>query len=205
MHAAVLTIILMAGTSADPSGGYGVTTTTSSQDSGSSSGCSSCNGGESEGGGRGFGGLFGGGFSGSSNGEYGTCFDENMPQYCYNTAYGCYPGNDRRIHRYPAFHGSYYRKPSNYRHLFDYPWHAGLHEPTSLFSYNVAKENTDKDKAGNGPQSVKSPNSLGSKSNVDPKTKSTKQQPTSLNAKNDAVKQSLSAKYETMQQGNIRR
>jgi hypothetical protein len=69
-----------------------------------------------------------------------------MPQSCYGPAYGCYPGNDRRIQRYPAFHGHYYRKPYNYRNEFDYPWHAGLHEPTSLFSYNVVSERTN----GNG-------------------------------------------------------
>jgi hypothetical protein len=65
-----------------------------------------------------------------------------MPQSCYGPAYGCYPGNDRRIQRYPAFHGTFYRNPYNYRNEFDYPWHAGLHEPTSLFSYNVVSETT---------------------------------------------------------------
>ena len=42
------------------------------------------------------------------------------------------------MNRYPAFHGTYYRRPYNYRNVFDYPWHADLHEPTSHFSYNVA-------------------------------------------------------------------
>ena len=60
-----------------------------------------------------------------------------MPQTCYSPRYGCYPGNGRCIHRYPAFHGVYYRRPYNYRNLFDYPWHAQLHEPTSMFSYHV--------------------------------------------------------------------
>ncbi|MCE9547974.1 MAG: hypothetical protein K8T25_21080 [Planctomycetia bacterium] len=60
-----------------------------------------------------------------------------MPQTCYAPRYGCYPGNDRFVHRYPAFHGTYYRRPYNYRNLFDYPWHAELHEPTSMFSYHV--------------------------------------------------------------------
>ncbi|MDA7950307.1 MAG: hypothetical protein MPJ24_02380 [Pirellulaceae bacterium] len=63
-----------------------------------------------------------------------------MPQTCYSPTFGCYPGNSREIHRYPAFHGTYYRKPYNYRNLFDYPWHADLHEPVSLFTYNVAIE-----------------------------------------------------------------
>ena len=58
------------------------------------------------------------------------------PASCYQPNYGCYPGS-RFMHRYPAFHGTYYRRPYNYRNVFDYPWHAGLHEPTSHFSYNV--------------------------------------------------------------------
>lgn len=59
-----------------------------------------------------------------------------MPQTCYDPAYGCYPGT-RYMNRYPAFHGTYYRRPYNYRNVFDYPWHADLHEPTSFFSYGV--------------------------------------------------------------------
>jgi hypothetical protein len=62
-----------------------------------------------------------------------------MPQTCYNPRFGCYDG-DRYNHRYPAFHGTYYRRPYNYRNVFDYPWHADLHEPTSMFSYNVNEE-----------------------------------------------------------------
>lgn len=70
---------------------------------------------------------------------YATCLAGcgSQPQTCYSPRYGCYPGNSRLIHRYPAFHGSHYRRPYNYRNLFDYPWHAGMHEPTSLFAYNV--------------------------------------------------------------------
>jgi hypothetical protein len=52
-----------------------------------------------------------------------------MPQTCYTPRFGCYPGNGRHMHRYPAFHGYYYRKPYNYRMAFDYPWHAAPHEP----------------------------------------------------------------------------
>jgi hypothetical protein len=59
-----------------------------------------------------------------------------MPQTCYNPRFGCYDG-DRFNHRYPAFHGTYYRRPYNYRNLFDYPWHAEPHEPTSMFSHQV--------------------------------------------------------------------
>lgn len=62
-----------------------------------------------------------------------------MPQSCYNPSFGCYPST-RFMHRYPAFHNVYYRKAYNYRNYFDYPWHAGLHEPTSMFSYHVPGE-----------------------------------------------------------------
>jgi hypothetical protein len=63
-----------------------------------------------------------------------------MPQTCYNPKFGCY-GADRHMNRYPAFHGTYYRRPYNYRNVFDYPWHAELHEPTSFFSYHVQASN----------------------------------------------------------------
>ena len=55
-----------------------------------------------------------------------------MPQSCYDPRYGCYPGNNRHMHRYPAFHGTFYRSPYNYRHLYDYPWHAQPHDPVPL-------------------------------------------------------------------------
>ncbi len=58
-----------------------------------------------------------------------------MPQTCYSPHFGCYPGSSRTIHRYPAFHGYYYRQPYNYRHLFDYPWHATPHQPVGFFAY----------------------------------------------------------------------
>ncbi len=58
-----------------------------------------------------------------------------MPQTCYQPRFGCYPGNARDIHRYPAFHGYYYRQPYNYRHYFEYPWHAQPHEPLAYFAY----------------------------------------------------------------------
>ena len=76
----------------------------------------------------------------SDSGVDGGLLGGGMPQTCYSPRYGCYPGNGRCIHRYPAFHGTYYRRPYNYRNLFDYPWHAQLHEPTSLFSYDVPAE-----------------------------------------------------------------
>jgi hypothetical protein len=68
-----------------------------------------------------------------------SCWGGPMPQTCYDPAYGCYPGT-RFMNRYPAFHANYYRRPYHYRHVFDYPWHADLHEPTSLYSYHVTGE-----------------------------------------------------------------
>lgn len=82
-----------------------------------------------------------GGYAGRHGGRFhshslsGHCWGP-MPQTCYDPAYGCYPGS-RHMNRYPAFHGTYYRRPYNYRNVFDYPWHAELHEPTSFFSYHV--------------------------------------------------------------------
>jgi hypothetical protein len=66
-------------------------------------------------------------------------YRRGMPQSCYNPSFGCYPST-RFMHRYPAFHNYYYRSAYNYRHYFDYPWHAGQHEPTSMFSYGVPRE-----------------------------------------------------------------
>ncbi len=63
-----------------------------------------------------------------------------MPQTCYSPHFGCYPGSSRTIHRYPAFHGYYYRQPYNYRHLFDYPWHATPHQPVGFFAYQQGME-----------------------------------------------------------------
>ena len=79
-----------------------------------------------------------------------------MPQSCYNPSFGCYPST-RFMHRYPAFHGNYYREAYNYRNYFDYPWHAGLHEPTSHFSYHVPGEAPP---AASPPQPVPSAASL---------------------------------------------
>jgi len=63
-----------------------------------------------------------------------------MPQTCYGPTYGCYPGNNRHLRRYPAFHGYYYRAPYNYRQYFDYPWHAAPHEPLGYFSQPLPAE-----------------------------------------------------------------
>ncbi len=66
---------------------------------------------------------------------HGCCLGP-MPQTCYDPPYGCYHGS-RWSNRYPAFHGTYYRKAYNYRNYFDYPWHAEMHEPTSQWSHHV--------------------------------------------------------------------
>lgn len=66
-----------------------------------------------------------------------------MPQSCYGPRYGCYPANQRYTHRHPAFHGWFYRKPNNYRNFFDYPWHAGSHEPTSFYSKDAQDAGKD--------------------------------------------------------------
>jgi hypothetical protein len=76
----------------------------------------------------------------------------HMPQTCYSPRYGCYYGNNRYMNRYPAFHGTFYRRPYNYRNLFDYPWHAEMHEPTSMFSYNVTAEGGARGSVGDIPQ-----------------------------------------------------
>jgi hypothetical protein len=108
MNAIVLTVLALGG-----GGGY-------SGEISDNGACESCN---------------HGGGHGHLHGQHGGCLGP-MPQSCYNPSFGCY-ASTRFMHRYPAFHGYYYRSPYNYRHYFDYPWHAGLHEPTSHFSYNV--------------------------------------------------------------------
>ena len=68
-----------------------------------------------------------------------------MPQTCYAPRFGCYPGNNRHMHRYPAFHGTYYREPYNYRNYFDYPWHAEPHEPMGYFTYQQRDPSMDEE------------------------------------------------------------
>ena len=132
MNALVLTVLALGGADASlayagsiggGSGGYAASA------GGFQEGCDECN--ECDQGG----GRHGGG---QNRGLKGWCGP--MPQSCYNPSFGCY-ANTRYMHRYPAFHNYYYRATYNYRHNFDYPWHAGLHEPTSMFSYHVPGEN----------------------------------------------------------------
>lgn len=85
----------------------------------------------------------------------------HMPQTCYSPRFGCYPGNNREMHRYPAFHGTFYRRPYNYRNLFDYPWHAELHEPTSHLSYNSADHSRDTSRLRGGRGMIESTSAPG--------------------------------------------
>jgi hypothetical protein len=62
-----------------------------------------------------------------------------MPQTCCAPRFGCCPGNDRYMHRSPA----YYRQAYNYRQLFDYPWHATPHQPQPFFSYRRPRPSTE--------------------------------------------------------------
>ena len=110
MHAVLLTVLALAG----GDGGYPVNDPNVAP-AGFHGGCDSCGGG--------------------GGGRYRQPHFM-MPQTCYNPKFGCY-GADRHMNRYPAFHGTYYRRPYNYRNVFDYPWHAEMHEPTSYFSYHV--------------------------------------------------------------------
>lgn len=71
-----------------------------------------------------------------------------MPQTCYAPRFGCYPGNNRHMHRYPAFHGYYYRQAYNYRHLFDYPWHATPYEPKGFYVYPAARRTGEGEEIG---------------------------------------------------------
>ena len=129
----VLATLLLA-TGADPIAANSANSIVASVDH-AGAGCDSC------GGAQGYGGRYGGGRRNRSNRM--SRHGGPMPQTCYAPRYGCYGSNQRHTHRYPAFHGTYYRRSYNYRNVFDYPWHAELHEPTSHFSYNVPGENVD--------------------------------------------------------------
>jgi hypothetical protein len=126
MNAILLTVLALGG--ADTSAVYGGPGMAGQAMAGSYGGeCDDCNDG-------------GGGRHHHNNSLSGFGWCGPMPQSCYNPSFGCYPST-RFMHRYPAFHNYYYRSAYNYRHYFDYPWHAGLHEPTSMFSYHVPGEN----------------------------------------------------------------
>ena len=130
MHAALLTVLVIAGT--EPPAlivaGDSTPPTTAMI---SSSGCSECGDVACTG--------CGSGAVGSYGRQGGTSWYRDwfgpMPQTCYGPRYGCYPGGSRTINRYPAFHGYYYRKPYNYRHYYEYPWHAAPHNPQAFFTF----------------------------------------------------------------------
>lgn len=120
MNAILLTVLALGGNGAAY---YGGPTTQAPVDGGAYAGeCDQCAGGGRH------------GHHGEHQGLLGT-----MPQSCYDPSFGCYTSS-RHMQRYPAFHGTFYRRAYNYRNYFDYPWHAGLHEPTSHFSYHVPGE-----------------------------------------------------------------
>lgn len=116
MHAVLLTVLAFSGADAAMFGGGGGGVYGSE--------CDDC---------------YGGGRHGHHNGDGHGGWCGPMPQSCYYPSFGCYPSTPY-MNRYPAFHGTYYRKAYNYRNYFDYPWHAGLHEPTSMFSFHVPGE-----------------------------------------------------------------
>jgi hypothetical protein len=128
MHAALLTILVVAGADAPARAVVGQSTVfpaamVSSCSECGDVGCTDCSSG-----------AVGscGGYGGRS-----WCCDwwGPMPQTCYNPRFGCYAGAGRTMHRYPAFHGYYYRSPYNYRHYYEYPWHASPHDPQAFLTY----------------------------------------------------------------------
>ena len=51
----------------------------------------------------------------------------------------CYSRHHNWLDCYPGFHEQYYRRPYNYRVLFDYPWHEDLHGPAPPGGYNCGE------------------------------------------------------------------
>ena len=109
----------------------------------------------------------------------------HMPQTCYSPRYGCYYGNNRHMHRYPAFHGTFYRRPYNYRNVFDYPWHAEMHEPTSMFSYNVGGEELGP--TGDAPQVPQVPAPIADPDEMAQRQHMTARQAAAIKAKRDTT------------------
>lgn len=125
MHAVLLTLVIAAG--ADQPADAAVAPQPYVVSTDASSSCDSC----------GVEACGGGSAGGCGHALFNAVWDwwGPMPQTCYAPRFGCYPGNNRCMHRYPAFHGTYYRQPYNYRNYFDYPWHAQPHEPMGYFTY----------------------------------------------------------------------
>ena len=135
MHAALLIILVIAGADQPVLGVVGQSTAVPAAMV-SSSGCNEC--GDAA-------------CADCSSGAAGSCVGHGcrswwcgwcgpMPQTCYNPRFGCYAGAGRTIQRYPAFHGHYYRSPYNYRHYYEYPWHASPHDPQAFFTYGPEME-----------------------------------------------------------------
>jgi hypothetical protein len=62
--------------------------------------------------------------------EIGPDYVLTRPTWVYEPPYfTCYSHHRNRLDCYPGFHEQYYRRPYNYRVLFDYPWHEDVHGP----------------------------------------------------------------------------
>ena len=174
MHAALLSILVISGADR-PAQAFVGRPPVRSAAMVSSSGCSRCGGAGCANCSSGAAGSNGAGGSYGDAGGYGAdgshvaadgydsyngqtwCQDwwDPMPQTCYNPTFGCYAGAGRTMHRYPAFHGYYYRSPYNYRHDFEYPWHALPHHPEDFYIYRQEREDYRQDKRG--PEIVPTP------------------------------------------------
>ncbi len=62
-----------------------------------------------------------------------------LPRACCAPWLGCCPGSPCHTCRYSASRGYYYSQAHDYRHVFDYPWHATAHRPQYLFTYQGAQ------------------------------------------------------------------
>ena len=135
MHAALLTVLVIAGANPPALADAGRSAVVPAAMA-SSSGCSECAGAGCA--------DCSSGAVGYSDGYVGGSWCRDwwgpMPQTCYNPRFGCYAGTGRTMPRYPAFHGYYYRKPYNYRHYYEYPWHASPHAPQAFFTYGESME-----------------------------------------------------------------
>ena len=56
---------------------------------------------------------------------------------CGRRSYPRLPGSHDHVRRLPAYHGTYYRRPTDYRNQHDYPWHARLCPPMHPHAYPV--------------------------------------------------------------------
>jgi hypothetical protein len=62
--------------------------------------------------------------------EVGPDYVQPRAVWVYEPPYfNCYSRHRNWLDCYPGFHEQHYRRPYNYRVLFDYPWHENLHGP----------------------------------------------------------------------------